>query len=274
MKVNYLQNELTIKMVYCGPPFSGKKTNLRFLQKNMYRWSSEIEFLHINQKSIMFFYSYPPELPYIAGLNQRIEFWAMPSNDCRRVREFLLQDADGIVVVVDSDKNRIGENIIYLERLGQNLNSMGIDMFDVVTAIQINKCDLTKSFQHSQQALTYFGIPTCLSISTLGSEEGIWPTLQIATLPVRERIGGELPHIPKPNEKIANKLLKNIKQNTEYQNCSFQLQNKIFLRECIFVDCVFHGQGQIKSTVKLNINQYQILSKNIKLFLSKRKTKV
>jgi len=85
----------------------------------------------------------PIELGEIAGVRTQIQLVAVPGGaEQAPTRKQLLDEADGIVLVVDSQRERIDENVASLEELRKSLADYGRSLDDLPIVVQHNKRDL------------------------------------------------------------------------------------------------------------------------------------
>jgi signal recognition particle receptor subunit beta len=85
----------------------------------------------------------PIELGEIAGVRTQIQLVAVPGGaEQAPTRKQLLDEADGIVLVVDSQRERIEENVASLDELRKSLADYGRSLDDIPIVVQHNKRDL------------------------------------------------------------------------------------------------------------------------------------
>jgi len=89
----------------------------------------------------------PIELGEIGGTRTRIELVAVPgSAEQAPTRKQLLDQVDGIVLVVDSQESRIEENATLLEELQKTLADYARRLDELPLVIQYNKRDLSNAY--------------------------------------------------------------------------------------------------------------------------------
>jgi len=89
----------------------------------------------------------PIELGEIGGTRTRIELVAVPgSAEQAPTRKQLLDQVDGIVLVVDSQESRIEENAALLEELQKTLADYARRLDELPLVIQYNKRDLSNAY--------------------------------------------------------------------------------------------------------------------------------
>ena len=84
-------------------------------------------------------------LPPIHGMIPKFNLYTVPGQvEYASTRKLVLQGADAIVFVVDSQKDKMDENIYSLLDLHQNLKTAGIDPQKITLVVQFNKRDLAE----------------------------------------------------------------------------------------------------------------------------------
>lgn len=141
--INYPEREIAFKIVYYGPGLSGKTTNLL----NLYgRLAPELrgELLTLNtaDERTLFFDFFPIELGSVEGYRVRFNMYTVPGQDYYRAsRQLILDGADGVVFVADSQPHREGENIDSFILFQRTLADYGLDWHRFPLALQYNKRD-------------------------------------------------------------------------------------------------------------------------------------
>ena len=142
--VNYAAREITCKIVYYGPGRSGKTTNLHYIynQVPQDRRGSMVS-LATQTDRTLFFDFLPLDLGSISGFTTRFQLYTVPGQVYyATTRRLVLQGADGVVFVADSQAHQLDENIESLQDLHSNLAEQGIDARAMPLVLQYNKQDL------------------------------------------------------------------------------------------------------------------------------------
>jgi hypothetical protein len=136
------------RIVYWGIEGSGKTTNLQTIYRKLRPdHRGELESLPTRIDPTVHYEVLPIELGEIAGLRTRIQMVAVPgSADQAPTRKQLLDQVDGVVLVIDSQADRIEENTASLAELRAALSDYGRSLEDVPLVIQCNKRDLSDPF--------------------------------------------------------------------------------------------------------------------------------
>lgn len=141
---NYATRELTAKVVYYGPGLCGKTTNLEFIHKNLpEKTRGKMLSLATQTDRTLFFDFLPIDLGSIKGMKTRVQLYTVPGQVFYdATRKLVLKGADGIVFVVDSQKEMLNSNLESWQNLKQNLAENNLDINTIPVVIQYNKRDL------------------------------------------------------------------------------------------------------------------------------------
>jgi hypothetical protein len=142
--VNYQTREITCKIVYYGPGRSGKTTNLHhiFSQVPDDRKGKMVS-LATQTDRTLFFDFLPLDLGIISGFTTRFQLYTVPGQVYyHATRKLVLQGADGVVFVADSQARQLQENIESFQDLHENLAQQDVDPRSIPLVIQYNKQDL------------------------------------------------------------------------------------------------------------------------------------
>jgi signal recognition particle receptor subunit beta len=180
MFINPKRREVNVKIVYYGPPLSGKTTNLiQIHSKTDPKMCGDLVSLKTREDRTIFFDFLQLELGRIEGLKPRFNLYTVPGQ-VRYVasRKLVLQGADGVVFVADSQSHMRRSNIAAMRNLEQNLRELGFDPFDFPLVLQLNKRDLPNVVPEAllQADLGHNGVLLFSSIATEGI--GVFDTLK------------------------------------------------------------------------------------------------
>lgn len=136
------------RILYWGAQNSGKSENLRTIYRRLrpdHRGSLQAVPTRIDPS--VEYELLPIELGDVAGFRTTIEIIAVPgASDQFPTRKQLLDEVDGIVLVVDSQATRISENEASLQELRDALADYGRRLEDIPLVIQYNKRDLSDPY--------------------------------------------------------------------------------------------------------------------------------
>src|SRR6202049_1205213 len=128
--VNYSTREITCKIVYYGPGRSGKTTHLHSIYGQVPTdRKGKMVSLATQTDRTLFFDFLPLDLGTISGYTTRMQLYTVPGQVYyQTTRRLVLQGADGVVFVADSQARQLEENLESLQNLQSNLLELGIDI--------------------------------------------------------------------------------------------------------------------------------------------------
>ena len=180
--VNYATREITCKIVYYGPGRSGKTTNLHYVHEQVPDGrKGRMVSLATQTDRTLFFDFLPLDLGSISGFTTRFQLYTVPGQVYyKTTRRLVLQGADGVVFVADSQARQLDENIESMQDLHANFAEHGIDARAVPLVIQYNKQDLprdlTLTVDELDDALNFRGVPQFAADALHGP--GVFETLR------------------------------------------------------------------------------------------------
>ncbi len=144
MFINWSRRELNLKVVYYGPAMSGKTTNLEQIYRRMDpRRRSDLVSLKTSEDRTLFFDFLQLELGKIAGLMPKIQLYTVPGQVYyEATRKLVLNGADGVVFVADSQLNRLKDNAESWVSLKTHLRAYNLTLAAMPLVVQLNKRDL------------------------------------------------------------------------------------------------------------------------------------
>ncbi|HEX6244088.1 MAG TPA: gliding motility protein [Polyangiales bacterium] len=173
MQLDFAARELTIKLVYYGPALSGKTTNLQAIHQLV---SSEgrgrLMTLDTRDDRTLFFDLLPLNFVAGSGLTVRLKLFTVPGQVIHNAtRRLVLQGADGVAFVADSQKAETKANAAAFLNLKQNLKDNGLDPAKIPTVIQFNKRDRpdVRSDEEIDALATKGKEPVYKAVATSGS---------------------------------------------------------------------------------------------------------
>lgn len=179
--IKYATREITCKIVYYGPGRSGKTTNLQYLYSRISKdRRGEMISLATSQERTLFFDFLPLNLGDIFGFSTSFQLYTVPGQVYyNSTRKLVLQGADGIVFVADSQEWRMEDNIHSFKNLEENLRDNGYDIKSVPLVIQYNKRDLqdVTKIEDFRKGLNSMNVPDIPTSALKG--EGIIDTFRL-----------------------------------------------------------------------------------------------
>lgn len=144
MQLDFAARELTIKLVYYGPALSGKTTNLQALHQLVAAdGRGRLMTLDTRDDRTLFFDLLPLNFTAGSGLTVRLKLFTVPGQVIHNAtRRLVLQGADGVAFIADSQKSETKANAAAFVNLKQNLKDNGLDPNKIPLIIQFNKRDL------------------------------------------------------------------------------------------------------------------------------------
>ncbi len=144
--INYAAREINCKLVYYGPGLCGKTTNLQHIYSKVEpSTKGKLISLATETERTLFFDFLPLELGSIRGFKTRFHLYTVPGQVFYDAsRKLILRGADGVILVADSQIERVEANIESLENLEANLAEQNLNLDRLPFVLQYNKRDLPK----------------------------------------------------------------------------------------------------------------------------------
>ena len=144
MQFNVAQREIVLKVVYYGPPLSGKTTNLQEVHKLLDpRSCGRLTVLNTADDRTLFFDLLPVLMSSSQGYRIKLKLFTVPGQVVHAAtRRIVLAGADGVIFVADSRLKEAKANNDYWHGMQHYLRETGIDPNSIPTVIQFNKRDL------------------------------------------------------------------------------------------------------------------------------------
>jgi signal recognition particle receptor subunit beta len=144
LQLDFKQRELTIKLVYYGPALSGKTTNLQAIHELVAPESrGRLMTLETKDDRTLFFDLLPLTVQAGKGLQIRVKLFTVPGQVIHNAtRRLVLQGADGVAFIADSQRSETAANKAAFLNLRQNLQENGLDPAKMPLVIQFNKRDM------------------------------------------------------------------------------------------------------------------------------------
>jgi len=142
--VNHDTKEVQFKIVYCGPAFSGKTTNLQHIHGRIddERRGDLLSMATSTDRTVFFDYL-PIDAVLIKGYHTKFQLYTVPGQVAyNATRQLVLRGADGLVFVADSSPEKLEENAQALRTTQENLAQNGVVMDELPFVLQYNKRDV------------------------------------------------------------------------------------------------------------------------------------
>src|SRR5207247_8145765 len=142
--INIATQEIHCKIVYYGIGYCGKTTNLQYVFKSIHP-NDRVDMLSIateTERTLCFDFL-PLDIGAVHGFRTRFHFYTVPGQILyERTRLAVLNGADGIVFVVDSQAEKFEENVQSIAELEMNMRRVGKDLGRFPVVLQWNKRDM------------------------------------------------------------------------------------------------------------------------------------
>ncbi|MFK7872915.1 MAG: ATP/GTP-binding protein [Oligoflexales bacterium] len=149
--VNHERNEVSCKIVYFGAPGSGKTQNLRSVYRGSASQQGHQSVIELASPTTgnQYFEFLPVSLGRIEDYHVKLHLFTEPSETFPSVRDVVLQGLDGCVFIVDSQFDRIQENLECIEKSKAHLKHLGYDLDQIPCIYQYNKRDCESAVEVS-----------------------------------------------------------------------------------------------------------------------------
>jgi mutual gliding-motility protein MglA len=200
--VNVLAKEIAAKLVFYGPGLSGKTTSLKKVYESV-KPSNRGELMSLPTESdrTLFFDFLPVRVERVGDYSVRLALYTVPGQVFyNATRKLVLQGADGVVFVADSQRDAEDANRESLHNLEENLAEQGVDIARFPMVFQYNKRDLPTALPVAQlkAQLNPRGVPDFETCATSG--QGVLDALKAAIrLVIRDLKARKVVPAPRPS---------------------------------------------------------------------------
>ena len=191
--VDHAARLITCNLVYYGPARSGKTTNLTWLHAALPPAQvGPLTSVSTRRDHRLHFDYRPADGTIAGGYRLCVQLQTVPGHSpTSGVVQRLLQAADGVAFIADSQIERVDANIESLADLHARLAQQGVDARSLPLVLQYNKQQLpaeTIIAPHQLSAVLNFrGVPECAADAQAG--QGVLDTLQLLLAAVLRRHG-------------------------------------------------------------------------------------
>jgi mutual gliding-motility protein MglA len=181
--INLHTDEVSIKIVYYGPGLGGKTTSLQSIHHSLRSDNrGQMISLATGIDRTLYFDFLPVKLPKIRGFTVRMSLYTVPGQvHYNATRKLVLQGADGVVFVADSQPERRDANLESMDNLWDNLRSHGMNPETVPLVLQHNKRDIAGAMpvEKMDRDLNRRGVPSFPTCAVTG--KGLFDSLKTIT---------------------------------------------------------------------------------------------
>jgi signal recognition particle receptor subunit beta len=139
--MDFAERQLTLKLVYYGPPLSGKTSNLRALHHQVDKLNRGRLMTLDTRDDRTLFFDLLPIFFRSSEFSFRLKVYTVPGQPVHEAaRRVVLAGSDGVVFVADSSPDQVDANRASWTNLTANLAALGLGGVPIV--VQYNKRDL------------------------------------------------------------------------------------------------------------------------------------
>ncbi len=197
--INQATREIQAKIVYYGPGLSGKTTTLKSIHDSVRpETRGQLVSLATEGDRTLFFDFLPLTVEQVNGMTLRLQLYTVPGQIFyEATRQLVLNGADGVVFVADSQEAASDANQESLASLERNLQALGHDPAVFPCAFQWNKRDLPTAAPVAtlRATLNPRGRPEFMSVASRG--EGVMDPLKEVTRQVLAALRTRTPPQPR-----------------------------------------------------------------------------
>lgn len=188
--INMRTREIHCKLVYYGTGLGGKTTNLKYIYSQLAPSTrSPIVSLATETERTLFFDFMSLDLGTVHGFKTRFSLYTVPGqSEYYASRKLVLNGADGIIFVADSDVLRQRDNVESLRDMAANLADYNMTLDSIPWILQYNKRDISTamSFERMEKELNIRSVPSFEAIASQG--QGVFATLKHSAKQVLNRL--------------------------------------------------------------------------------------
>jgi len=188
--LNMIDKEITCKIVYYGTGLGGKTANLKYIYSQLSPTArTDLISLATETERTLFFDYLGLELGQVQGFKTRFSLYTVPGQvEYNASRKLILNGADGIIFVADSDSMRRNENVEALQNMIDNMIPYGMTLDSLPWVLQYNKRDLSNAMDINrlESDLNFRQVPSFESVASEGL--GVFATLKALSKRILNRL--------------------------------------------------------------------------------------
>jgi mutual gliding-motility protein MglA len=188
--INMIEKEITCKIVYYGTGLGGKTANLKYIHGQLAPSArTELVSLETETERTLFFDYLGLDLGQVQGFKTRFSLYTVPGQlEYNASRKLILNGADGIIFVADSDSMRRNANFEALKNMIENMAAYRMTLDLIPWVLQYNKRDLVNamSVTRMEEDLNIRQVPSFESVACEGL--GVFATLKAISKRVINRL--------------------------------------------------------------------------------------
>jgi signal recognition particle receptor subunit beta len=187
---NLYEKTINCKIVYYGTGLGGKTTNLKYIYSQVSPTTrGELISLQTETERTLFFDFMSLDLGTVKGFKTQFSLYTVPGQqEYNASRRLILNGADGIIFVADSDVMRSGDNLDSLQNMMENLSEYGLTLESVPWVLQYNKRDLSTAMpiERLERECNVRNVPSFEAVAADG--RGVFATLKSCVKQVLNRL--------------------------------------------------------------------------------------
>jgi signal recognition particle receptor subunit beta len=197
--LNALAREIQAKIVFYGPGLSGKTTSLRAIHASVRpEVRGQLVSLATEGDRTLYFDFLPLQVEQVSGLTLRLQLYTVPGQVFyESTRKLVLNGADGVVFVADSQPAAMDANLESLASLQRNMEELKIDPTSFPLVRWWNKRDIPGVLSPAElrTALNPRGVPELETVASRGEGvmEGLREITRLAVNALRARVPAPRP---------------------------------------------------------------------------------
>lgn len=188
--INIPAREITCKIVYYGTGLGGKTTNLKYIYSQLAPSTrTDLISLATETERTLFFDFLGLNLGKVQGFTTRFSLYTVPGQvEYDASRKLILNGADGIIFVADSDVLRQRDNIESLQNMMDNLGEYGLTLDTMPWILQYNKRDISSAMpvDRMERDLNIRSVPSFEAVAAEGL--GVFATLKAVSKLILNRL--------------------------------------------------------------------------------------
>lgn len=203
--VNVMAREVAAKVVFYGPGLSGKTTSLKRIYESIKpSLRGELMSLPTEADRTLFFDFLPVRVEKVGDYALRLALYTVPGQVFyNATRKLVLQGADGVIFVADSNPGADDSNRESMANLEENLAEQGIRLDGFPLVVQYNKRDLPNAMTLEQMraSVNTRGVPDFETCATNG--EGVLDTMkELVRLVIKDLRARKVVPSPRPKREL------------------------------------------------------------------------